>query len=874
VGAEGLGERLPKGAIARMGSKRLRHGDAVVSAAYTPDGTALLTASRDSTVRLWALATGREICRFDWGDVQPARASEPGEDGALQKYGQQTSAWLAWGCHAAISSDGKMVAACRGGAICLWLAATGKKLRDLHTGHEWLAQLKFSADGRSLLTAGPGQTTAVWDVATGKCVQRSRNKPATRVRDWTDVLKQTAVVSPGWKYVAWQHYPPPNAPTLIRIRDLTSDIELPAINTTIEATALTFSPDAKRVVWAQFKGPIMVSEVATGKELRRLGGQGDIVTALVHSADGKSLAVCRERYLELWDMASGKQTCRIEQSAWANDAIPWQVRPALAFSPDGKDLVAGRGVVTIRQFRADTGKEIQVPAAGHRAPVSQLALSADGKSVWTYGHGDPIRCWDWATGREIEQRQLPAATTLAVFGADCRNAYATENQVALCDEAGQQILKVAIGASPLAAIALSADGKLLAARSNLSRGDPLGIREVHVWNVTTGKEPYTLGPGGNLPPIAGEIVTETTGVVSPDLVFSHDGRCLAGAGPGRQLCLWDVATGNVLWELSPQAGQAIERFAFSPNGCVLASVHVDQTVTLYEAASGSKRARLGMADPKNRTVHLTDSYKDRSETTWRPDAPICLAFSPDGRYLATAKDTADIRLWDVVAGQKIGQLTCQDGGIVSLLFTADGKHLISGGTDTTALTWDVARLTSAGPRSLERRARLESRDLDALWTDLDGKDAARAFEAIRKLSAAPDQAVKLLQERVRPATPAEPKRLAQLLFDLESDRFELRRQAESELQRLGELAGPALRKAMHADLSLDLRKRLERLLDKLSIPTVAPLREVRAVELLELIGSPDARQVLNSLAEGAPSARLTEQAREAMQRLARRAVLP
>src|SRR5262249_34925383 len=164
-----------------------------------------------------------------------------------------------------------------------------------------------------------------------------------------------------------------------------------------------------------------------------------------------------------------------------------------------------------------------------------------------------------------------------------------------------------------------------------------------------------------------------------------------------------------------------------------------------------------------------------------------LAFSPDGRYLARAQDSADIHLWDVLARREVGRLEGHEGRVVSLLFAPDGKHLFSGSTDTTARAWDLTRLTQPQPA---RSSRLDSEAREAVGAALGDRDAARAFDALRKLSASPDQALALIKERLHPATPSDPNRLTQLLADLASGRYEVRRSAESALAELGTLAEP------------------------------------------------------------------------------------
>src|SRR5262249_13102723 len=169
--------------------------------------------------------------------------------------------------------------------------------------------------------------------------------------------------------------------------------------------------------------------------------------------------------------------------------------------------------------------------------------------------------WDWTTGKETARHAPPADATQAVFAADGRVAFAAGHEFTLCDADGKHARKIAVGEELPETLALSPDGTLLATRN-------FTYPEVYLWDTATLKEKYTLGKSDT--PSVGGMMTETTGVLPTDLVFSPDGRNLAAAGPSRQLCVWDVTRGALVWELPPQTGLAIERFAFSHNGRVLA----------------------------------------------------------------------------------------------------------------------------------------------------------------------------------------------------------------------------------------------------------------------------------------------------------------
>lgn len=169
-------------------------------------------------------------------------------------------------------------------------------------------------------------------------------------------------------------------------------------------------------------------------------------------------------------------------------------------------------------------------------------------------------------------------------------------------------------------------------------------------------------------------------------------------------------------------------------------------------------------------------------------------------------------------------------------------------------------------------ARLTDKDLQSLWDTLGGGDAAKAYRAIWSLVGDPERSVPFLNKHLAPVPPPEPGRLEKLVAALDSKRFAEREKAMAELEKMGALAKAALEKKVKDNPSLEMKRRLDRLLDKLAAFTLSgeELRTWRALEALELIGNTAARQALTRLATGAPGVWQTEEARAALDRLSKR----
>jgi hypothetical protein len=252
-----------------------------------------------------------------------------------------------------------------------------------------------------------------------------------------------------------------------------------------------------------------------------------------------------------------------------------------------------------------------------------------------------------------------------------------------------------------------------------------------------------------------------------------------------------------------------------------------------------------------------------SKERWISD----IHFSPDGKGLVSAEGN-DVILYETATGKVRLRLKGHQDAVVGADFLPGGRILVSVSQDDTVLIWDVTGRLDKGQL---RPVTLSSAAVEKLWGQLAGADAAQAYRAIWTLAAAPESTVPFLKTKLRPIPLDNAGRIEELLADLDDARFKTRTQAARELEKMGELAEPALRKALATQPSLEVRYAAARLLE---LPAKAPLppdrlQVLRAIETLEQIGSPAAQELLKTLGNGAPGARLTHEARASLERLAR-----
>ncbi len=725
AGKDRYGDPLPEGALARLGPARFRlplWGGR--HACLSPDGKLLAATDRDG-VRLLEVATGKELRYFP---------VNPGDQSLV------------------FSPDGKyLVSTGVGGGVCFRDATSGRQTQYISPGYSNFTSVQFSGDGKvvALCPRVYGQQkkpfVRLFAVAGGKEIAALEDAGNANA----------AALSGDGKLVAtWGRRG-------IQLWDGATGKELREVGGELRSVACAaLSPDGKVLAGAGRGTEVQLWDVPTGKPLRTFPGRPDNVRQLTFSPDGKLLvAVEGAGRVLVWDMGTGRRLDR-------GDGPPCPVA-SLAFPP-GKVLVCGVRQQALVVWDALAGKALS-PVGGHDSDVTAVAFARGGKTLYSAGIAGKVQVleWDVASGKEL--REVPEApppegrkrrpfqmveSGPVRFSPDGRHlAMATYmGGVGTLRELaeGKEVLSFPVTFNGITQPALAFSPESLV----LAGGRAAGLS---LWDVRGGKE--------MLPQLKGLTALAVCAAFSPDGKRVAVGTLTAGPGnPPVEVRAWDLATRKQVpgFAAGPFPRQAAPLLVFSPDGKVLALAEQSGTVYLLEGDTG-------------RLVHRLKA----------PTLVHALAFSPDGRTVVAGGwrqrppgAESQIVFWETATGQQRRALRSDEAPVQALAYSPDGKVLASGNRDTTVLLWDADGRLSSGALP----AKLSAADLDRLWSDLAG-DAAKAYEAVVRLSAAPADAVPLLRKHVRPAEARalDEKAVAALVARLDAEQFEDRQKAGREL---------------------------------------------------------------------------------------------
>jgi len=814
-GADRSDEPLPTGALNRIGSGRWRHGTRILASALSPDGKRLATAS-DESVAVRDLASGTILQRF---------ILTPGNGFDLSK-------------NLVFSPDGKRLGFVRNSSMaCVWDLDTAKEI--MHSAVNgppsfFRGACRFTPDSNEFVMAF-GSGLHVWNLKEGK----------------------------GTHSVAMSN----------GVSVLSTD-----------ATICACPADDKTVV---------LHDARTGVERARLKvcpHPGRVSQEFALSSDNKYAASVDMDKLEIliFELADGKVTASfpLPKSALARSADGkdhWFF--CLGFSAEGRTLLLGTRGGMIHGWDVATKKELPV-IGKHADMVNGFHTLPDGKSVISTSWDGLIRQWDRDSGIPSFDPECYGGPTKAVLSPDGRFLAVGDAQgrLDLWDAAsGKKLENLQKRGPAVTQLAISSDGATLAATlyDGMIDRDLKADSWVQFWKIPSGQKANVLTTKGE---------HDLHGVFA--LQFSPDGRHLCVNDAKRQAGIWDLNTGKLLWKrrvsftaFSPD-GRTVTawanelRFLDSATGEIRKSIVCDPShpenarskeVFAYSPDGKRMAVTIGKRFDMGRTgIMLLDL---ETQNLGKPFPAVdgkrglpkffpetagytvnALAFSLDGKWLLSGGSDRTVRLWDAITSKELLSFDGQTGGVQLVACSPDGRTALSSSEDGQVFRWDLRPKRAAAPQL----------KLEELWTNLGTPDAYAATWTLADDHNSP----KFLRSKIAPVKPVTREKLAKLIAALDSPSFPDRQAAAKGLTELGDLATAALKESLRKPPSVEFSRRVEALLAALhGEPDVAALRQLRAIQTLELAGTSGARLVLQAWASGADGVRLTEESKAALMRL-------
>ena len=607
----------------------LRAGGAVSVVAFARHGGRMLAAGDDRRVRIYSLTGRLQRTLFVGHRVRTA----------------------------SFSNDGRLVAAAGGSEASLWNAATGARLHTLRTRGP-VTSATFSKNGRLLLTTAGGGST-VWRTATGRRVEVLEQR-----------ITLAGVFSPDGRLVATiDRAKHPRA----RIFDVASGrlLHLLAPAPEAELEGVAFSPNGRLLATASFKG-VFLWRSATGLQVGRLDDGPGLETDVEFSPNGAMLAVGRQDgATRIWDVAARERRffltghpTAVRAVAWSPDGrlvadasadrtvTVWGVDgplrnqvvgrlvghgdavTSLAWSPDGSSLVTGSADHTARLWDVQFDQLLRRLGA-HRGKALTASFAPDGRRVVSAGADGRARIWDVRTRSRLHSLRHKGAVEDAEFSPNGRLVVtaSSDRTAGVWNSATGARLRTLHADAPVLVARFSPDG------ATIATGDTAG--HVQLWRTRDGRLLATEKQRGKV----------------TDAAFAPDGHAFATAGSDGA-SIWSIPSGKRLRVLGSPGG--VSRVAFSPDRAEVAGAGEHGAARIWNVAGGRVRVL------KVSKHSLTD-----------------VVFSPDGRLLLATG--LDVQTWDVRTGMRLHALVGHSGPVAAGAFSPDGRWIATAGPTTVGL---------------------------------------------------------------------------------------------------------------------------------------------------------------------------------------------
>ena len=637
---------LPKAAKARLGKGGIN------TMQFSPDGTLLAVGGRIG-VWLYDAKTGKEISLFP-GACQSLAFSPDGR-------------FFANGGGGDIGGSGRY----HGEEVQLWEVSTGKRV-PLAKSPSPASALLFSEDGKTLISLGDwGEKIGNLNIETGEVnLKNIRERPKNPAYSESYALThdKLAVGGVSGKIQLWDLISGKKLPIL---RGHSGQFEQGDVQGEMffemgkndHILGLAFSPDGSQLAIGSENATVLLWDTTGNNEpiiLRKHTGRANTLVSvrnLAFSPNGKMLASGdTDNTVQLWDTGTGKLLATL--TGHINDIT------ALTFSPDGSTLASASADGTVLFWNTETNNPLPIHISAHTPTQRGMAILKDSNTLASVAYNGIITFWDLKTQRKSNLQtkwHCDVLWSLAFSSDGTKLAIAHQQLIHLTDvRTGRELARLTEPKdSIVSSMAVSPDGKTVALGSS---------GEIRLWNTDTGK-------------ILNMSLTDISLPMISTIIFSRDGKKLVSGDSQGKVQIWDAKTGDELTNFL--TGDEIEEPMDNEIDSMIQTMFQKRIFALafsadetLLAAGNFEKIRLFGSQKKTHFKEVSKVYGS------------ALVFSPDETVLVVGLASGGIQLLDITTGDELATLDGHTAPIVKLLFSSDGKTLVSTGYDGTILVWD------------------------------------------------------------------------------------------------------------------------------------------------------------------------------------------
>ncbi len=630
----------------RMNLPRYAHEEAIMRAAFSPDGQRIASGSADGTAKIWDLASGateltlighlgtvnsavfdpdgaRIVTASDDGTVRIWDAGSGEELLVLEGHGDRVD-------YATFDGDGgRVVSAGADGVAIVWDATSGEQVAVMAGHSDSVAAANFDPSGERIVTAGTDGSARVWDAGSGQ---------ELLVLEGENELMTWAVFDDAGERIATA-----SLDGFVRVWDASSGELLMSTQGAGEPlVSANFSSDGEQLVSASWDGYVAIFDASNGDLTGELYGHFDQVNFADFSPDDQQiLSASNDRTIRLWDASTGEE---LDVLGGSGGSIM-----QADFNDDGTRLAVGSIDGTLIVWDVENGDDL-LRIKAHDFDFTGLDYSPDGQLIATASREGPARIWDAESGELVQTLdEHEGGATDVAFSPDSASiaTVGTDGQLLVWNARSGDLVVFRTDAGQFGGldyVTYSNDGQSIATYGEADA-------QIRIWGATGAENFLTMD--------------DKDGTTS--IQFSPDDRAILTGNIDGTVALWDVFGGTEIDFLQAH-GNYVRSAVFSPDGSYIVTASDDTTAVVWDVES------------------LEDEYTLLGHGNWLTSA----VFSPDGSLIASTDLDGVTKIWNIDAPALIPELEHEDGAPIRLAaFTPDGQRLVTAGDDAKVNVWDA-----------------------------------------------------------------------------------------------------------------------------------------------------------------------------------------